>query len=373
MPRSVLHIVAALCLATAPLAHARTWTDSTGQHKVEAEYVMSQPGKVWLRRQSDDNVFEVQLTDLSQADQQYVSQLLREKEAESRSQRSQQGERIQYGPAREMAKLANRAIDESSGLACSRLGHGLYWTHNDSGDDARIYLFDSKGSDLGSCVLENVLAYDWEDIASFTWKGKHYLLLCDVGNNGLAAPIQMLHLIEEPQVDPKRGLTSEHVPVVETIFYSYEDDHRNCEAVAVDPSDRTILLATKELDLKCYVYALPWPENNPKKAFSARRIATLKIPLVTAMDISPDGRRAVLVTYGNAFEFERKEQEPWADAFARQPRELVMPLRIQGESICYGFDGKTLYLTSEKLPTPLWEVPVVADESQDQQSAERRG
>ena len=40
-------------------------------------------------------------------------------------------------------------------------------------------------------------------------------------------------------------------------------------------------------------------------------------------------------------------------------REIGMPLRIQGESICYGPDGKTLYLTSEKLPTPLWEVPVV--------------
>jgi hypothetical protein len=35
-----------------------------------------------------------------------------------------------------------------------------------------------------------------------------------------------------------------------------------------------------------------------------------------------------------------------------------MPRRRQGESICYGPDGKTLYLTSEQLPTPLWEVPV---------------
>ena len=367
MPRTVLQIVAALCLTTVPVAHARTWTDSTGQHKVEAEYLTSQPGKVWLRRLSDDRVFEVQLTDLSQADQEYVSQLLREKEAKRRAQPSHHAERIQYGPARQLAKLANRAINESSGLACSRAGPGLFWTHNDSGGDARIYLFDSKGSDLGSCVLENVLAYDWEDIVSFTWKGKHYLLLCDVGNNGLAAPVQMLHLIEEPPVDPKRGVTAEHVPVVQTIFYSYEDDHRNCEAVAVDPSDRTILLATKEFALKCCVYALPWPKDNPNKAFSARLIATLKIPLVTAMDVSPDGSRAVLVTYGNAYEFVREEDEGWAAAFARQPRELLMPLRLQGESICYGPDGRTLYLTSEKLPTPLWEVPVVAEASRDQE------
>ena len=41
-----------------------------------------------------------------------------------------------------------------------------------------------------------------------------------------------------------------------------------------------------------------------------------------------------------------------------------MPRRVQGESICYGIDGRTLYLTSECKgkssadPSPLLEVPV---------------
>jgi len=44
-----------------------------------------------------------------------------------------------------------------------------------------------------------------------------------------------------------------------------------------------------------------------------------------------------------------------------------MPRRVQGESICYGPDGKTLYLTSEckgkdpANPAPLLEVPVTKD------------
>jgi hypothetical protein len=75
------------------------------------------------------------------------------------------------------------------------------------------------------------------------------------------------------------------------------------------------------------------------------------------MDISPDGRRAVVLTYGSAYEYTRLGKESWGDAFARKGRELKMPTRRQGESICYGPDGKTLYLTSEKLPTPLLEVP----------------
>jgi len=358
MPNPAPFLVAAVCLLGLSAAHARTWTDSTGQHQVEAEYLTSHAGKVWLRRLSDDKVFELALADLSRADQEHVEQLVREQQARKKAQVHDDSKGIRYGPGRELAKLANTAVDESSGLACSRRQPGLFWTHNDSGADARIYLFDSKGRDLGSCVLADVLAYDWEDMISFTWVGKHYLLLCDVGNNGLAAPVQMLHLVEEPPVDPERGVTVQQIPVVQTIFLSYEDDHRNCEAVAIDPTDRTILLATKQFELKSYVYALPWPETDAKKAFTARLIATLKLPLVTAMDISPDGRRAVVLTYANAYEFERGEKEGWATAFSREPRKIVMPLRIQGESICYGPDGKTLYLTSENLPTPLWEVPV---------------
>ena len=88
----------------------------------------------------------------------------------------------------------------------------------------------------------------------------------------------------------------------------------------------------------------------------AKAVATLKLPVTTAMDISPDGRRCVVLTYGPAFEYTRKAGETWKEAFARAPRMLSTPARQQGESICYGRDGKTLYLTSEKLPAPLWEL-----------------
>jgi hypothetical protein len=76
------------------------------------------------------------------------------------------------------------------------------------------------------------------------------------------------------------------------------------------------------------------------------------------MDISPDGRRAVVLTYRDAYEYSRGRNERWAEAFARKPAEIKLPRRAQGEAIAYGADGKTLYLTSEKLPTPLWEVPM---------------
>jgi hypothetical protein len=304
-------------------------------------------------------VFGIELAELSKADQELVRQLTRKREAEKEKTTQNPPGRAAYGRGRELCRLKNRSIDESSGLACSRRKPGFFWTHNDSGGDARVYLFDSEGRDLGACQLKDIFAYDFEDMFSFEADGKSYLVLCDVGNNVRASPVQMLHVIEEPPFDAEKGVQVNQISVTQTIYLSYEDDHRDCEAVAVDPTSRTILLATKERDTQCYVYSLRWPQSQAKKALSARRIATLKLPTVTAMDVSPDGRRAVALTYGNAFEYVRAENEDWRQAFSRAPREIVVPERVQGESICYGADGKTLYLTSEKLPTPLLIVPVL--------------
>ena len=354
--RWLVPLVASLVLLGA--ADARIWTDASGTQQVEAEYVTCQFGKIWLLR-SDGRVFGVDPKELSTADQQYVLDVIRQRKADRKPTANPPG-CVPYGSGRELCRLKNPRINESSGLACSRRYPGFFWTHNDSGADARIYLFDAKGNDFGSCRLEGVFAYDFEDMFSFQQGDKSYLVVGDVGNNGRAAPVLMLYVIEEPHFDPKRGLETGVVPVLETIYYSYEDDHRDCEAVALDPTNRTLVFVTKERASECFVYTLRWPSRVPEgKALTARRIATLKLPAVTAMDISPDGRRAVVLTYASAYEFARAEREDWSKAFARPPREIVVPERVQGESICYGLDGRTLYLTSERVPTPLIEVPVL--------------
>ncbi len=357
MSRLVSFLAVLVCLLASNSADGRTWTDASGEQRVEAKFVAFQFGKVWLLR-SDGRVFGIEAKKLSQADQQFVRELIRKRDAKKNETTQNPPGRVPYGRGRELCRLKNRAIAESSGLACSRRKPGFFWTHNDSGDDARVYLFDAKGRDLGSCRLKDVVAYDFEDMFSFQADDKSYLVLCDVGNNGRGAAVQMLHVIEEPPFDSEKGVAGDQVSVVRTIYISYEDDYRDCEAVAVDPTSRTILLVTKERGAECYVYSLRWPEAKVNKAFSARRIATLKLPAVTAMDVSPDGRRAVVLTYGNAFEYVRAENEDWRKAFSREPREIIVPQRVQGESICYGPDGKTLYLTSEKRPTPLLMVPI---------------
>ncbi len=335
----------------------RTWTDASGEHTFEARLLDLNGGRVWLRHASRGS-FSVPLQALSRADQQYVREEIRRRDAAIKVRPTGEGD-VAYGPGRELCKLASEAVDESSGLACSRRAAGVFWTHNDSGDDSRIYAFDATGRDLGSCLLPDVRAYDWEDMASFRLGEKCYLLVCDTGNNGRAAAVQMLHVVEEPRVDPRAGVTAAEVPIARTIHYSYEDDHRDCEAVALDPTEKAFYMVTRERGgQECYVYRLPWPEKDADKAFVARKTATLGLPEVTAMDIAPDGRRAIVLTYRDAYEYRRGAEETWRDAFSRAPRRIALPQRAQGESVCYGPDGKTLYLTSEQRPTPLLEVPV---------------
>jgi len=273
--------------------------------------------------------------------------------------------RIPYGNPRELCKLENKQINESSGLACSWRRKDVLWTNNDSGDRPRLFAFDMKGRDLGDLQIDGAKARDWEDMASVRIGRKSYLVCADVGDNGARRETCTIYLVPEPPVGPKGMPPDAKMRVALTLEFRYEDGPRDCEGVAVDPKGRTIFLVGKQKGVRCKVYALPIPKAQPKKVLEAKAIATLSVPTITALDVSCDGLRAMLLTYAGAYEYVREPDEKWADAFARKPRAVGMPLRRQGESICYGQDGKTLYLTSEGIPTPLWLVPVKEEESSE--------
>ncbi|MDA1054447.1 MAG: hypothetical protein O3C40_28740 [Planctomycetota bacterium] len=251
--------------------------------------------------------------------------------------------------ARQLATLANADILESSGLAASLDTPNLFWTHNDSGDSPRLFAFDHSGRDLGMVSLADITAIDWEDIASFRRGNRGWLLVADVGDNARRRKTCQLHLLPEPTLD-ERAAT-----VHTTIHFRYESGPEDCEAVGVDSSSNTIFLASKAV-FRCEIFAIEMPAMPTERVLVARRIATVSVPLATALDISPDGKRAIVLTYADAYEFQRRDDQSWANAFRDPPRVIKMPARRQGESICYDTDSRSLFLTSERLPTPLWKV-----------------
>jgi hypothetical protein len=278
----------------------------------------------------------------------------------AQTQNNSESGALLYGPAKELCALKDSRINESSGIAASIVNKDAFWTHNDSGDSARIFLFNKKGKTIAVVNIKGVTAFDWEDIASFKRGKDGYILIADTGDNFFARKTSVLYIIREPSIPINSK--KKKAPVVDVkpeaiINFSYENGPHNCESVAVDPTGSTVFFASKE-PKQSTVYSMPIPAEGSKEPNIAKAIATLKLSYTTAMDISSDGKRAVILTYGDAYEFTKSKGKTWAQAFSREPRIIKAPPRKQGEAICYGPDGKTLYLTSES-ESQVWEIPVI--------------
>src|SRR5690606_35971094 len=76
-----------------------------------------------------------------------------------------QGNAPVFGERNACGSIDNPAINEASGLVASAAHTGYFWTHNDSGDEARIFLIDDSARHKATYYLQGIPAFDWEDIA----------------------------------------------------------------------------------------------------------------------------------------------------------------------------------------------------------------
>ena len=264
--------------------------------------------------------------------------------------------------------LDDPRVTESSGLAPSRAHPGQLWTHNDSGGRARLFRFDPQKPQTGAAAvvtLDLPRPKDWEDMAAFVWKDLPWLLVADVGDNQAKRDFVTLWLLrEEDWVGPTHQTTAFRIDL------RYADGPRDCEAVAVDSARGEVILVSKidsRRDFReqaaAYVFHLEEALRRILETSSGQPdplvlepVARLPLKITTAADVSPDGRRLVVATYGDAWEYARGEDETWPQALAKPPRQIALGPRGQSESICYGLDGQTLWLTAEGVGKPVWSV-----------------
>ena len=196
-----------------------------------------------------------------------------------------------------LATLQDKTVDESSGLALGIVNPNTFWTHNDSGDGPMLYAFDRKGRNRGRLELVGAKARDWEDMASYELGKRGFLLAADIGDNYGMWPHYTLYITQEPVLGAE-ARTHKRKPDIKVEFV-YEDGPHNCESITVDTRAGRILLLTKRIDGKpCKLYSMPLPIRTPDKRQTAKALATLRVPTTTAMDLSPDGRRLVVLGYG---------------------------------------------------------------------------
>ncbi len=266
--------------------------------------------------------------------------------------------------ARLICELKDARIDESSGLAASReySAQKLLITHNDSGGKPEIFYINLQGETVAEVLLRGAQNLDWEDIAiSGGW-----IYIGDSGDNLRQRTNIVIYRIREPQFDPAKINQSVEVDC-EKMVLQFPDGARDCETLMAT-KDGTLVLVSKltfpfQVGTTNGFYQTPAPFKNggtqtlQKIGEYAFAGAALYSYLTTGGDLSPDESRFVVRTYTHAYEWKLPHGKNWKKVTWSTPSsQWELPKTQQGEAICYSADGKRYYISSEKLPAPIWEI-----------------
>jgi len=252
---------------------------------------------------------------------------------------------------------------EISGLVASRQWPGVFWAHNDSGDETRIYPVGRDGrlrvsartADAPGVLVAGVANSDWEAIAV---DASGHVIIGDVGNNSNGRRDLALHYVVEPE--PTVGFTT----VLRSVFFRYpeqtawpaprDDFNYDCEGIFTR-GDVVYLVTKRRSDTLTRLYRLDAPQAGVVNTLTA--LGTFDVRgRATAADATPDGRRLAVLTYDAIWLFEAKTPggDDWFEG-------SVCWLPFTGapgaEAIC--FDGPdTLLIGAEERNGHLYEVPV---------------
>jgi len=141
-----------------------------------------------------------------------------------------------------------RALVESSGLAVSRAYPGVLWSHNDSGDQPRIYAMDTTATLGGIFQVTGAEAIDWEsmdigrcpspgglrDLEGDGW----CIYAADTGDNDRRRESVTVYVIPEPEPVATGG----EVASLGAIRFRYPDGPFDTEAFTVTPEGGLVIV-----------------------------------------------------------------------------------------------------------------------------------
>jgi len=263
--------------------------------------------------------------------------------------------------------LVDTQLSEISGLAVSRRHDGVLWLLDDGGNPARLFAINDNGDRLATVRVEGVTKTDWEDLAAFHMDGKDYLLIADTGDNGGLRRTLQLHVLEEPS-----RVENARVRPAWSIAFRWPDGPRDCEAVTVDVERGRILLVSKKRQPP-ELFSLPL--QAARGVQTATLLGTLAgVPVasaaekkqnarqarirhqVTAADFSPDADTLAVMTYHELLLYRRQPDESWDRTITRPPRVRELPWLPQAEALGWTEDGRSLYVTGEFVPAPMYRI-----------------
>jgi len=264
-------------------------------------------------------------------------------------------------------RLRSDQLREASGIQAG--GDGALYLHDD--EDTRLFVTDPTDGGLRALRLKQTNNRDWEDITRVPGPDGPLLVIGDIGDNHSARRHVSLYFVPEPGAD---AAVDAGAVAVHRVRITYPDGPRDAESLAYDADRGGLLILTKR-DQPPRLYGVPldlalWQQDleaeflgevpglrPPTRTDILRNPGRgLWVSQPTGMDISPDGRRAAVITYRSLYLFERAAGESWAAALGRSPREIVGPPGTHDEAVAFSADGRAVFVAAEGYPTPLWRI-----------------
>lgn len=282
-----------------------------------------------------------------------------------------------YDAGYELFFFQDHDISESSGVVSSSTRDDLWFTHNDSGDGARLFAVDEQGCTVARIAVGGAEAVDWEDIAAGPGPdGGRWLYVGDIGDNLHQRASIQVYGLPEPAIGggaggPSLGCAVAAARTVASEAYElvYPDHPHDAETLLADPADGRLYVVTKTPFAQSSVYRAPLPlsTGGPNRlelvgtvvfgpSATYERLGTLDevTPfdvagrlMAVGGDVAPDRDRVVIRTYTDAWEWDLAAGQDLATALLAPPRQVPLPWTRQGEAITYTRDGTGLLTTCE--------------------------
>lgn len=267
--------------------------------------------------------------------------------------------------------LLDSTLDEISGMAVSRSNAQYIWTHTDSGGKPELYVLDHAGKHVHTFAIEGAVNTDWEDIAlgpCAVNDDKTCIYIGDTGDNRYKRKDKKILVVEEPRLaddltlseKPDKLKIRQTIPVVfpETTETDAKFVNPDCESLMVDPRNADIYVVSKQSygGLQS-LYKVPRSGKDARLEYIASYkfigglgVLTKLYNAVTGADFAPDGKHFVIRSYAEVYEYDLTEYPTVAEAFLH-PVARFTTSELQGESIAYDADGKSMMSSGESVAT----------------------
>ena len=238
-------------------------------------------------------------------------------------------------------------LEENSGIQC--YSEGSVWVIEDNGNKDEIYKVNFTGKIIREFTVKNAKNNDWEDLAKDKLGN---LYIGDFGNNDNDRKTMTIYKLPNPEKEKGDKIEAEKIefnypeqkkfpPKKEKLLYDTEAFFHWNNALYIITKNRT-----RPYNGKALIYKVP----DAKGKYKARLVGEFivcsnqKTCSITSADISPDGEKIALLTYGYLLILTDFELDDFSKGNKQQ---IDLGVRTQLEAISFK-NNSTLLLSDEK-------------------------